>query len=767
MQLRLTLVLLLAIIGMPCTGQQLRPWNASWIGLKAPFDNGKGYGVYYFRKRIDLPEKPASYLIHASADNRYKLYVNGQLVSTGPAKGDLYNWNYETIDLGPYLQQGKNSVAAMVWNEGEYRPESQITLRTGFIIQGNTPKEDSLNTNETWKCVQDKAFSPLWGFFAATTGEIVDMHKTIPGWYAADFDDSSWPAAEALFQGQLKGSGDGFGYMLVPSPIPARELTYQPINVVRQGPGLPAVIPANKTVSILLDQNFETNAYPTIYFSGGKDAGVTLSYAEALYDHQAPYGSHKSNRNEVAGKDFFGVRDSLTSNGRKGQTFTPFNFRTFRYLKLTVHTKDEALVIDSLHGTFTGYPFEQRAHFTSADTTIPRILDIGWRTARLNAVETYTDCPYYEQLQYIGDTRIQAMVSYYYSGDDRLARHALDLMDASRLPEGVTLSRYPTHTTQVISTFSLWYVGMLHDYYMYRNDAAFVKGKLDGVRGILDFFGRYQLADGSLANTPYWNFVDWASGPDWLMGVPPKGSDGSSSIVDMQLLLAYQWAADMESGEVAAAYKRKTGQLAQTIRRKYWDATSRIFADTKEKNRFSQHANSLAVLAGLVTKEEMAGVCKKLLADTSLTPCSIYFKYYLHQALVKAGMGDGYMDWLGIWKENIAMGLTTWAEYSDLGYSRSDCHAWGSSPNVEFFRVVLGIDSDAPGFGKVRITPHLGALKEVSGEMPHPNGMVRVKYVLRGGKWQLWVSLPGNTTGVFVWKGKSYGLKAGENTFNI
>ena len=46
-------------------------WNASWI--EAPNVPGTTYGVYYFRKSIDLTVKPATFIIHVSADNRYKL----------------------------------------------------------------------------------------------------------------------------------------------------------------------------------------------------------------------------------------------------------------------------------------------------------------------------------------------------------------------------------------------------------------------------------------------------------------------------------------------------------------------------------------------------------------------------------------------------------------------------------------------------------------------------------------------------------------------
>jgi len=51
---------------------------------------------------------------------------------------------------------------------------------------------------------------------------------------------------------------------------------------------------------------------------------------------------------------------------------------------------------------------------------------VGWRTARLCAHETYMDCPYYEQLQYVGDTRVQCLVSLFDSGDARLMRNAIE-----------------------------------------------------------------------------------------------------------------------------------------------------------------------------------------------------------------------------------------------------------------------------------------------------------------------------------------------------
>ncbi len=112
-------------------------------------------------------------------------------------------------------------------------------------------------------------------------------------------------------------------------------------------------------------------------------------------------------------------------------------------------------------------------------------------------------------------------------------------------------------------------------------------------------------------------------------------------------------------------------------------------------------------------------------------------------------------------------GLTTWAEISDIENVRSDCHAWGASPNIEFYRTLLGIDSEAPGFRKIKVEPHLGSLKDVSGEIPHPGGRVSASYKLLQGRWHISIALPQKTSGRLFWKNKSYLLKAGENNMVI
>jgi hypothetical protein len=766
-------------------------WEANWISM--PDTDTKAYGVYLFRKPFEIAEVPSSFPIFVSADNRYKLYVNEQLVSLGPARGDLAHWNFEKVDIAPFLQEGSNIIAAKVWNEAELRPEAQISYQTGFILQGGNQEAAILNTNDSWKVTQDYSYSPVrvvpswadgevkvYGYYVAGPGEQIDMQQQVRGWQKTDFNDQGWKVARQMGGGLPKYTVglDGLNsWRLVPSPLPQMELSNQRIEKLRSATGITVQtdfpkekealqIPAHSKVTLLLDQTYLTNAYLNLICSGGKGAEVKLTYAEALNQKGSP---KKGNRDEIKGKEIVGRQDIMLTDGSANQFFTSLTYRTFRYIELAVETREDPLVIMDIYGTFTGYPFLRQAKLENATAEMDEIMDIGWRTARLCATETYMDCPYYEQLQYIGDTRIQAMVSLYNSGDDRLVKHALNLMDMSRQPEGVTLSRYPSINRQIIPTFSLWYIGMLHDYMMYGSDLEFVKEKLAGERQVLNYFFDFQDEQGSVKNLPNWFYTDWVD--TWGRGMPPLGKDGSSSILDLQLLLAFQHAISLEEqlgmDGFVSLYQQKANQLTNTIKRKYWDESKQLFADTPEKDQFSQHANTMAVLAGLVSGEVATQMARQLVADTSLTPASIYFKYYLHLALVKAGLGNDYLDWLGTWRKNMDLGLTTWAESLNRDYTRSDCHAWGSSPNIEFFRTILGIKSASPGFKEVIIEPHLGKLKKIAGSMPHPNGKIHVHYEQTGQRLQVEVLLPAGVEGSFIWKGKSHVLQSGSNPFSL
>jgi len=762
----------------PPLGQ--RQWEASWIAH--PEAPPLGFGVFRFRKDFTLQERPAHFIIHVSADRRYRLLVNGVSVAAGPQRGERWHWPYETIDIATQLKPGTNVLAATVWNYGEDHPFALETVRTGLLLQGDDAAA-CVNTDASWRVYWEKSHTAqpvdrerLRTFIVVGPGDHIDGRSLLWDWAAPSCDTSAWAAARPLTHGMPEGVGTDVDRWLVPRNIPLPFEREQRLAAIRRqdGPHAPAAflkgtqpwrIPAHSRATVLLDQGYETIAYPRLRLSGGRDAVCRLGYAEALVDKAGA----KGNRDETDGRELRGMEDVFIADGGAKRVFSTLSFRTYRYVELTVETKDETLAVEDLLGVATGYPFEEKGSVASDDPRLTRIWEVGVRTARLCAYETYTDCPYYEQMQYVGDTRIQALVSLYAFGDDRLVRNAIEQYDHSRLPCGLTQSRFPTSTPQIIPPFSLFWIGMIHDYWMLRPDETFVQARLPGIRTVLDWFEQHMdSSTGLLGRLPYWNFVDWPEEWPWqgseLPGGQPSGvREGGSTILSLQYAWALQQAAEISSaagnGNEAALWRARSESLLKEIRQHCWDQRRHLFADTPGGAVFSQHANALAVLAGACADDEARDLIKRVREDRSLIQCTLYFRFYLLRAAAQAGLADDYLASLGPWYEMISRGLSTFAERPDP--TRSDCHAWSASPVYELLATVAGVESAAPGFGRVSIEPHLGQLTRLQARIPHPSGTIEVSYIRDGNKLSAEVTLPTGLSGSFHWNSTSTALHPG------
>ncbi|WP_300751130.1 glycoside hydrolase, partial [uncultured Alistipes sp.] len=524
------------------------PWSARWISV--PGASPDAYGVYHFRKAFELAKCPRHFAVHVSADNRYKLYVNGVLAAQGPSRCDGAHWNYETVDLAPWLHAGRNAVTAVVWNYADLKPAAQITLgETGFLMQGATERERIVDTDSSWRCIKNDAYAPLAvtglrGYYVAGPGEMLTAARYPWGWTEPDFDDSNWHTASCGALGRPKGAARSGERQLVPSPVPMSEripmrfaqvVLAEGVKLPKGFPAKPAVlvVPAHTRAVLLLDQGEETTGYLRLSFSGGHGAVIAAGYAEALYTGAEGYD--KGDRNDPTGKLFLGYEDRIVADGGPGRTFEPLWWRTWRYVRLTVETQDEPLSLDDVSGVFSAYPFRLVSRFSAPERPeLERMLNVGWRTARLCANETYMDCPYYEQMQYFGDARIQALITLYNTRDTCMVRQLLDLCRQSMLPEGIPQSRYPSDLPQVIPPFAVWWLGTAYDYWMMRGDEAYLQTLLPAFRRVLGWFERYRGTDGLLHDVPYWFFIDWPEEFDF--GQPRRSADGTSAYQDVVYL---------------------------------------------------------------------------------------------------------------------------------------------------------------------------------------------------------------------------------------
>ncbi|WP_156367862.1 alpha-L-rhamnosidase C-terminal domain-containing protein [Brevundimonas sp. Leaf363] len=776
--------LLAGVVLFALSGQvQAQEWITQ---SQAPTDAQARQSVtLQFRREIDLPRVPASLQVNVTADNRFILYVNGQRLGAGPARGDLGHWRYETLDLAPYLRVGRNVVAAEVWNDGRNRPAAQVSDRTGFRLETvDRALASLLDTGPAWRVRVDPSRSTAPGmsqllravgptYYVSGAPETHDASKVLSGWNLGA-ESGDWTTATPAVAADQSAP-----WTLMADPLPQMRYDRLPPARIVRATGVtaeetlegPVVIPANTAASLLLDLGRVAAVYPQLTTSNGAGAKIEATYTEALYDSER---KRLHDRAAVGDGRALGLTDTFLPAGGQQQIFRSLWWRAGRFIELKIHTADEPLTLNGFDAFETGFPFEQKARFESDDPELNTIWRIGWNTIQFDAHETYMDTAYWEQLQYIGDTRIQAVVSYDVSGDARLADQALRAFDQSRVVDGLPQAAWPSSTTNSIPPFALLWVGMLHDHWMMQADTRVVRDSLPGARAVLDWYAPYVGSTGLVRQTPGWLFIDWRPG----LSEQPRRTDApkpDSCIISLLYLGALKQSAELEHalGDAARAEDdaSKAEATRQAIQTQCWDPARGLYADTPDKTAFSQHANVLAVLYDVAPQAEQQAILDRVMtasgidAPDGITGTTYYFSFYLVRALEHAGLADRYLPVLQTWRDLLRQNFTTWPENPDP--SRSDSHAWSAHPTSDLLGIVAGVRPDAPGYARVRVAPHLGELKHLDAATAHPAGLIETRYERDGRRLRADITLPRGVTGVFEWKGQERPLRSGRNRIRL
>lgn len=749
-----------------------------------------------FRNQFTV-DKETETVIHVSADQRYELSLDGQLISLGPDRGDLMHWSFASYRVK--LTPGAHTLEALAAWIGDHAPCAQITHRGGFILAAEGPLAATLNTGDksNWKVcpVQGWTFSPgpppnFTGAQQTQRGKTLNLTEA---WVAPSV---VMPSLHSNDYGLMRT-----GWRLMPSPLPEQKLTAlnagtvralvagglnpnQPVTaqalqagqnaeakawseLLTQGKGA-VTIPASTQVSVLVDLGNYFVAYPQFKMSQGKNARVTLAWAEALYicDAQGKSTGNKGNRNEIEGKVFAGVEDTFLPDGTPSAAFRTWWWRAGRYVLLTVKTEAEPLKIENFSLLESRYPLEDEGQFKCSTEAINQIQPLLVRGMQMCAHETYMDCPYYEQLMYVGDTRLEMLTTYMMTRDGRLPQHGIELFDWSRAIWGQAAEHYPSRTPQQSPTFSLIWVSMVRDYALWRGEPQFIRQCLPGMRGVLELFRNLRGPSGLIEKMPGWPFVDWV--PAWATGNAPDGLNGISSINNLFFVQALLNAAEVETGvgdtAMAARNRQLAREMSDLIVQKFWDDKRGLLADNASHTSFSEHAQCLALLNGVLPPDKAKVCFKSLVESKDLHRATVYFSFYLLETFKQFGRGDLIVDRLGFWQDLLKGGFKTPVESPEP--SRSDCHAWGSHPLFHLRASLFGLRPLNAGFSELEIAPLPGGLEWMEVKAPHPQGWVegKLRFDKTSGRCTGEITLPAGVKGVFRWQGAEMPLVAGGST---
>jgi len=778
---------------LPC--QITNYWPCKWISYEN--ENSKPT-VVIFSKEFDI-EWEDTVRVHVSADERYILYFDGNLLGRGSERGDKNNWYFESYDV--HMDIGKHILTAVVWNLGSLKPWAQVTISPGFLLSPQDEKYFNMigTGSSKWKVkkIDGISFIDISGMGIGTGARCI-MKQNILNFETEDKDSSQWQiAGEMNFAcGSTNYSLSATNRVLKPSTLPQmveKKWDKSKIRFIDDSGTLDHTIPRayheciqsemNDWISlldgkdlqikpfthrrILIDFNDYVCIYPRLVVSGGEKSLIKIHSAESLFEN----GGFKGNRDEVEGKFFQGVGDMFYPDGGVGRLYESLWWLAGRYLEIEIKTEEEPLKIEQLAFIETRYPMEMKSNFSSSDQRLERIVDIGFRTLQNCMHETYMDCPYYEQLMYVGDTRIQALITYVTNDDENMAKKALWIFGQSaNNHSGLINCAYPQQGGRVIPSFCLWWIAMAYDYMMYKGDREFLTTLMPTVRYVLDKWME-DYTPGGLIKTPGgWNYIDWVDGYGWEQGVPPDRNDEFCGFLNWQTVIILEMMQDLEAfmgePELSVRAGKRSRELAETVVKCFWNQDRGLFSDDQNGKHYSEHTQCLALLSKNLDSATQQKVLKALEQSEGLAPCSIYFMHYLFEVYAKFQRTDLLIKKLSPWYDLSAKGFKTTPEGFEQS-TRSDCHAWGAHYIYHYYATILGIRPAVPGFKKVHICPCLGTLDWTFGTMIHPQGVIKIEFKKEKGMLQSRIVLPDGVDGDLTIGSNHITLYSGEQYLEI
>ncbi|KAH8593538.1 hypothetical protein B0O99DRAFT_662702 [Bisporella sp. PMI_857] len=711
-------------------------WIPDWIDCSTSNTAGR---IVNFTRQFSLDSPPVTTLLYFSADTRYKLYINGTRVAVGPSRGSSLIWYYDTLDIAPYLSRGENNIKFVVVRYFASNRAAMPFERTSFpglTVVGNintSPIAVDLCSSKDWLAQVDESI--LFPTGLIDDGFLHINERVSP--------TASRPPVAPRLYGMKTLNGDLLPWRLRQRLIPMPTESRAVVNIIRACQSIvsaddwanylsqygPLLLPSDSFHTIELQADVHSTAFIRWTFRAAKQSQIRLkiTYSEGyeLEPRGYPFFRTKADRLDAKHGHLLGPYDAITLDLPEKETviYEPFWFRTFRILRLEFTVGATPVELSSFEATQVNYPLSVKGSWKEpGNLHSEKIWDVSIRTMRNCMFDGYSDCPFYEQLQYSGDTRSVALFHYLLSGDDRLMRQAITNFAASVTFEGLTQSRFPSHVPQIIAGFSLYWILQVCDHFLFFGDKIYARSFLPRIDGVLDFFDSHVDEMGLVSGLPYdvWQYVDWVTTwgatdehPD--KGVPTSGRRSNRHTYFSMLYAFVLKQAALLSRQVgrpahADEYESRADFLVAAIRKHCYDG--RFFtdstADIADDSAYSQHCQVFAVLSGAAQPLDYARLLTESFAKPHFSKCSYMMKFYAFRAFALAGDEVYESSWDRMWdpyRQMLANNLTTLEE--DDVRQRSDCHAWGSVPVYEYCTELAGIRPIAPGSAKVLFKPRL------------------------------------------------------------
>jgi len=708
--------------------------NAKWITVNECHGDTS---LYIFRKRFELSERISEFTVKVSADTRYRLYINGHEICQGPCAGGVFKKYYEEIECSHALRLSENTIEARVIHDPT--DSKLITMfrrsKPALYFDGK-----GLTENGGFEIVSDESFESFTvnGIRFESRNEIMYSVGPFENVSAQESEIKletrilSYPNT-ALHGHTMWGVADR--YMLEKRPLPLFfPDTKKELDKVRE------YIDENGKYNIIFQSDIYTTAMLTFGLSAEKGTAVKVIYAECALTKDENGGLFKGLRDNTDGVIDSPAYDIITATGKE-QTYEPFSYRAFRYIRLECDKKPEYVNIFASRYTYDYVSCAENGgagYFSSSDPLHKSIWDISRNTLECCTHEVVVDCPFYEQQQYIMDGGLESIFAWRLSNDSSVQKKFLTDMAQSQNCDGLLSANYPNIDPQIIPGFSLYFVMAVRECLRYTGDIGFARKMTGTCDRILEYFARTINCDGLIMPEYGWLYLDWVDG--WNRGMPIGAGEAPMTTYNLMYAAALGSAAEVCDAcgrhGLAADYRARKDEIIRIVNTRCYDCKKGLYTDIQGIKSYSQHTTVWAILSGAVKGNEAKELMERTMNDSAVSKCSFSMRYYLLRALESSDLYEKYADSvLSGWKIMLDNHSTTWCE--DAVTCRSECHGWSCSPMYEMSAVILGVKPADNGFKRVSIKPHTLGLSHAEGRVPIPNGYIDVSWKCEDGKFTL------------------------------
>lgn len=612
-----------------------------------------------YRKKAVLKDFDKAILC-ISADDYYKLYVNGKYVCEGPTAGYPEAYFYNEIDITDYLTDGENTFAVhcyyqglinRVWVSGDLRH----MLWCELYLDG----EHVLESDESFKCAYHTAYSEC-GMLGYETvyNECYDSTAPEVGFMHPDFDDSHFLYARASAYPDWR---------LVPQPT-------RTLDIYDVYPERTEIIDGG------IRLYFSTEAVGMLVFTAkGKRADeLTVRYAEELNaDGSVRFDMRCNCRCE----------DMMILSGGADELMQ-YDYKAFRYAEILY---PDGVSIENVRMRVRHYPYEEKFIYNTKNAKLNSVLELCKNTVKYSTQDKFQDCPVREKGTYLGDLMVSGRAQAILTGDFTMLKHAVrGFIESSMICDSLmAVSR--SSFMQQIADYSLVLPALLNWIYREDGDLAFLCECEPVVSRMYDYYAHYERHDGLIERVHEWNMVDWPTNlrDGYAFPLTKPVSEGVHNVIN-----ALWYGTKLAMGEMYSILGKSRDFEIQKTKEAFisafYNEKTGLFTDSPNTDHTAVHSSVFPLLFGIGT--DNIELKQRLIAHIRakrLTSMGVYTAYFALAALKKAGEYDLCLElatddgaWLNMISEGASMTYEAWGK--DQKWNTSLCHPWAVAPLVIF-----------------------------------------------------------------------------------